>query len=363
MKLPQMWIILVALLLLAPLAAFGQVPGEPFEVLQQQIDDLQAQLDALKSKDGNLQAQIDTLASRTGALEGADVDLQSQIENLQGQINQLQTNLDNLNLVPMAGTVCAPGEAVTGFNGDGTIQCSLVGEVPEPPDLTLYDDFSSPSLDLDKWNIRTGYACNLEPSYEGNYLRSSQTLTGGSSSCGVNFKNPVPIGKFSTDVKVLEFGYTQPGGFIRARVQGIYFNMITNTPTSGDLWGEVIANINVSDLSPVGWVGWHIFFCQNSDCSSLTDLGGGYLGSININQTRTISIGWNGDREFTFQLDDNPPQVWDVGVMNGVTVAAPSGTPLRQIITKGNGWAFGSIDALFDNVHCETLTGDPCPYP
>jgi hypothetical protein len=341
------------------LTSDGKVPGQPFVTLQQQINALQAQVSQLQSRADDLQA--------------SDGTLQAQIDLLRRRIDKLESDLANIQLPPgppgpqgppgnlqLAGQTCPAGQAVSGFDALGNLLCADLSGGGSGAD-TLYDDFSSPMLDAGKWSIVASNGCTLVHSYLNNFLRSLIAFTGANEDCGVNFINPAAVARFSADVTVQDM--TVSSGNVRARIAGLYFNAFVPSPTPGDLTGEVLAGINVHNFSPTGTVDWFIVVCNDPACGSTSSLGSGFLGTIELNQVRTLTLGWNGVTQFTFQLDDGAAQVYDVGFSNGVVVAGPSGTPARQIRGKGTGGAQGSLDVLFDNVHCETLTGQPCPHP
>ena len=101
----------------------------------------------------------------------------------------------------------------------------------------------------------------------------------------------------------------------------------------------------------------HIAFfvetCNNPDCSDSTDLifDNTTFGAVNLNETHTLSIDWDGTQFFTFGVDATTVQ-FDAAAV--APVAGPSKIPFKGIRTRISGVGGpdegGHIRASFDNV-------------
>lgn len=385
MIIPKRWAVLLGLLLLTPLTLHaadvaltsdGKVPGQPFQVLQQQIEALQTDL-------ATLQAQVDGQAN-------VDTALQNQINALQGQIDQLRADLEALARLPgpegpagppgppgvqgppgamgppgppgieqIAGQMCPPGQSLVGFDALGNLVCVPPGG-GDPGESTLYDDFTT-ALDMGRWNVVLAPGCSLVHNYELDFLRIIGTFSAGpNATCGVAYVDPVSVGAFSAQFRVQEM--SEAAGDIRFRINGAFFNTFFAQPTPGDITGDIFATINVRDFGPTGEVVWAIVRCTAPGCASFDVMGSGPLGAINTGEQHFIEIRWNGATGFTFTLDDLPPAVHDVGIVNGIYPTGPAGAPSRMMAVRATGGAVGSADVLVDIALCETLSGGPCPH-
>ena len=93
--------------------------------------------------------------------------------------------------------------------------------------------------------------------------------------------------------------------------------------------------------------------CNNPDCSDSTQhiFDNTTFGSVNLNETHTLSIDWDGTQFFTFGVDAATVQ-FDAAAV--APVAGPSKTSFKSIGTRISGIngpdEGGHIKASFDNV-------------
>jgi hypothetical protein len=79
------------------------------------------------------------------------------------------------------------------------------------------------------------------------------------------------------------------------------------------------------------------------------------LGNVKLGQWATIEIDWDGNKQFNFKLNKEPPVVYDIlyGGWNVYPVSSPVGTlgvSHRIANCPSDERAMGLIDAEFDNL-------------
>jgi hypothetical protein len=210
--------------------------------------------------------------------------------------------------------------------------------------LSLYDDFSGGGINAAKWQ-------NLEVVRE---IRSGKLVSGlrAAGPSPINnsllFANPSAVQSFHTEARITSA--TLPtAGDCGLRLRGSFYN--DGTTGSGAL-GDVRAELYALEANTGGQVGYVVYRCTNSDCSTLTYvIAPTIVKAITIGETHTLGIAWDGSF-FTFTVDGLPtvvnprlvqpvvnptPQVSLKMLTSQVTIFPPGGT--------------GSVAGEFDNVY------------
>ena len=224
-----------------------------------------------------------------------------------------------------------------------TVAIAAVYSAPQAANAApaLYDDFSANLIDRTKWT-------NLEfvTRVENGVLKSELTRFGSNGSNNLSFADPDAVSSFQADVTVTEVSNT--AATVRARLQGDFYN--NGAPGGGDA-GQVFAGIDIRDHGTGLHVAYFVSQCNNPDCSSTTDLVFAEpFGSVNLGETHTLSLAWDGTRFFTFGFDANTVK-FDAAA---APVAGPSKFSFKGLGTRVSGIGGpdegAHIKATFDNV-------------
>jgi hypothetical protein len=237
----------------------------------------------------------------------------------------------------------------------------LLVSVPAPAlePLTLYDDFSSESLDPDKWvgsevggqgreAIRTIKQSSLRLGYVG-YCDTAANSFDCESILQVNFTNPMAVTAIQaliTPEQVRTTGCASNPlnpSFAAARLYGVFFN--TGTPTPGSHVNDVVARLQVgrssdsTDPASVLRVNARVYRCLDSDCLDGTQLYLQDMGALAIGQSTTLTLQWDQPtHRFLFQRDAQATVVFSYGLSD----LTPPGRPDKR------------LDAAIDVPSCTT---------
>jgi len=246
----------------------------------------------------------------------------------------------------------------------------------------LYDDFNSEFMDIGKWNafqrtdagvvileyvreLHGGRLCLMSRAF-GNtgtpYSGVRAADINANFSVGNSFKSLKASVKVN-DVEVTGCDINPNASNSRARLLGFFFNAKKEVPTPGNRIDDVLAQIRIqrssdsTDKPQILEVWADVVRCTNSDCSAANPDGNPpvLLGNVKLGQWATIEIDWNGNLQFNFMLNKEPPIVYDIlyGGWNVYQVGNPAGTlsvSHRIASCPSDERAVGLIDAEFDNL-------------
>ncbi len=212
--------------------------------------------------------------------------------------------------------------------------------------VALYDDFSTDLIDGTKWD-----RLELVRRVENGVFKSELTRFGSNGTNLLNFADTAAVNAYQADVTVTEV--STAGARVSARLMGRFYNAFysTGVPGIGEA-GEVQANIGIRTSGSGLKVQYAVFVCDNPNCSTSTDLlfNNTTFGPVNLGETHTLSLAWDGEQFFTFGFDGNTVK-FDAAA---APVAGPSKMSLKGINTrvdKIDGPDEGAhIKATFDNV-------------
>ncbi len=190
----------------------------------------------------------------------------------------------------------------------------VFGSVPvraqEPP--VLYDDFNNSLFDPAKWVGQEFGSDGREAVREIKndaahlaYRVYADTNSDAGSRVGLTrliFLNPAAITAFQATLMVNEIGLvgstSNPSpSSVRAALSGFFFN--TGTPTPGSHENDVSAVINVirfsNSMDPEGvlQVNASVFRCNDSSCSSQTQVDFSSLGTLSLGDVTKLGIVWD----------------------------------------------------------------------
>ena len=188
-------------------------------------------------------------------------------------------------------------------------------------------------------------------------LKSELTRFGSNGNNSLPFADPAAVSSFQADVTVTAVINT--AAIPRARLNGRFYN---DGSPGGGLSGEISASIDIRDTGAGLHVAYVVRRCNNSDCSSDTILifDDTTFGTVNLGETHTLSLVWDGTRFFTFGFDGNTAKFDSAAV---APVAGPSESPRKRIGTRVSGIAGPNegahIKATFDNVKLKVFLAKP----
>ena len=213
--------------------------------------------------------------------------------------------------------------------------------------LTLYDDFSSPTINEDNWQ-QYEYAREIQDGQLRLKTRSTVNTTGLVDNT-LLFQNPTSIN--AVEAKVTPLTYNNPqGAMANIGVLGRFFNDGTGTPGAykGDILGQVV--IGRTGTSPVAM--WAIVRFTANDSSQYETVAGGIFDLAPILGTPyTLFIGWNqAAKQFTFRISDG--NTTEEKVYTTSLTVAPANMPAKFISNRisNNAGKEASVEAFFDDV-------------
>jgi hypothetical protein len=237
---------------------------------------------------------------------------------------------------------------------------STTPSVPATVPLVLYDDFSEPSIEKNKWG-QWEYVREIQ---DGKLVLKT-TAYGKRVGNGLEFSNPAPIQYIETDVVIEsiegDLGSTGISNYASPRTQltGFFYND-GSASGPGSFKGEVQGAIQILPYNNTLWVFWNFGKSTNDEGTNWTTLGGGYFPEpVSLNTTYKLSIQFDpGSKRFTFKVGattitrtstdtiypSNRP--WKV-----IGTAVPFiGTDIRGL--------YGRISATFDNIIAKDASGN-----
>lgn len=268
-------------------------------------------------------------------------------------------NVDPTADAPVAGPASDPRKAigtrigptptgVIGVPGEGTLAPSAGGSIAATFDNVVvnavaYDDFSAPTIDPTRWDTY-----EFVRQVSNGVLESEITRLGSDGRNALDFADPNGVNAFQADVNVTAVNVA--GSLARASIGGLFYN--DGTP-GGGFAGDIQAEIRVRDNGSGLLVDYFVSRCDNPGCTIFTTtlFDTTTFGPVNLGETHTLSLGWNGTDRFTFGFDNQSDTFDPTG---DLPVAGPANVPIRRIGTRITGidsdLEGGSITARFDNV-------------
>ncbi len=227
--------------------------------------------------------------------------------------------------------------------------------------LSLYDDFPGSTIDASKWQnleivreIRSGKLVSIlrATGPPGDYSNTS-LLT-----------NPTTIQSLQADVRLNAYT-APPGGTVRARVVGYFYNDGTAGSSST---GDVAAQVYLLGTSSGVEIRYSAFKCTNADCSTSTDVVPSTLvKAAGLGETHTLGVAWDGS-VLTFTVDgaatvvDPRPVAPVAGAPR--TLEKKVGTRISIARAGGEGYVAGDFDNVYVNgVLYDNFDGPPYSGP
>lgn len=218
--------------------------------------------------------------------------------------------------------------------------------------LPLYDDFSAPGIDRNKWidGEAWRYVSNGK-------LRMGRWIFGGTASdtgvtaesYGLNATSAAPPKGISATIKVTDLSINEgcaanpSPSRPRARIIAAYFNVRPGGPVPGDRTGDVLAQLQLSrasnstDADGILRVAGFVTECDNPDCSASTILYSADLGQTSVNSAVTAQIDWDRKNNlFRFTRDKT----------TSVDV------PYTEADSSGPSLAFANVSLRTDAANC-----------
>ena len=223
----------------------------------------------------------------------------------------------------------------------------------DDPEFELYDSFDTAIIDRTKWSSH-----EFVRRIEGGVLQSELTRFGSDGTNGLNLVNPGVVNEIQADVTVT--AVANSNAHTQARVLGDFYNDGT---AGGGFSGDIFAGIEIRHNGAGLVVAYFVARCENSDCSTVTDLifDDSTFGPAMLGNTYTLSVAWDNIADmFTFGFDANSVNI------DPVALGAPEvGPPQSANAFKGIGTRVDEIGgasegafiaATFDNVE---VNGNP----
>jgi len=209
-----------------------------------------------------------------------------------------------------------------------------------------YDDFSTGVIDATKWTpLET-----VREIRSGKLVSSLRAVSSpGQPNNELQFANPSTITSFQADVRLNAYT-APPGGSSRIRLRGGFYGSGTSgTGKTGDIAAEIALTAGATN-----GIGYAVFRCTNSDCSSVTDVipFTSLSPTVTLGQAYTLGIAWDGS-VFTFSLNGVATAPVDPKTAAPITRATP--TVLERVLASQlrfvNAGGMGSVAGDFANVY------------
>jgi hypothetical protein len=226
------------------------------------------------------------------------------------------------------------------------------------PTLPLYDSFASPpDANLTRWGILDAAGCTHSTS--AGFVQMQLSASAMNELCSLTIQDSAQVRVLSADVRVT--AYTQLAGDIQARIAGFLYATAASNPSS--LAGNVHAQIRVEDFdagSGTGTAQGIIIRCTDDNCATFTVLEAATVGTVQLNQTHSLSLGWNGVTTIVFQVDDQNPVGFDVSGAAPFAGPANGYTPDFVVQARARNAAVGNMTVQWDLARCARSDGSPC---
>jgi hypothetical protein len=213
--------------------------------------------------------------------------------------------------------------------------------------LTLYDDFSSPTINSGKW-LQYELAREISNGQARLKLRSSTNTTGQLDS-GLYFQDPPSVN--AIEVKVTTTSFDNPQGarpFIF--IGGRFFN--AGEGTTGDYTGDVFAQVAIGGTGTSPVATWSVIKYTANDTSQYDVIHSGTFALTPVLGTQyTVFVGWEaGPKQFTFRISDGTTTNEQVSEVDLTVAAAHMPAKLLWTRIANNAGKEATIEALFDDV-------------
>jgi hypothetical protein len=206
--------------------------------------------------------------------------------------------------------------------------------------LALYDDFSAAHLDTTKWKWGE-LVREIDTTNKRLLLKYGKPNINALSDLA--FRDPDSVKSIQADVTILE-SILSGSDQTEARLYGRWYN----DGTSGTgMAGDVQAHIVIMEAASGFAAQWHVRKCNDSSCSSSTQLGFGVLPiSIAKGNTYTVSIGYDASaHRFTFKVGAEQATFGPTGLPTRAGEARDKFKGLQVLSNTGY------MAAAFDNVY------------
>jgi hypothetical protein len=221
----------------------------------------------------------------------------------------------------------------------------------------LYDDFSSPTINADKWQ---NYEWAREITDSGQLrmkLRSTVDTTEIVQST-LTFQNPLSINSVETKVTLQAFSNPSGARAAAACIVGRFFNDATGS--TGQYTGDILAQIVIggSGTSPIAF--WSVYRQTHPTDPNQQVLieDGSFALPIILGTQYTLSLVWNGT-QFIFRISDESI-TQEQSFAPGLTVAEAK-MPVKLFGSRisGNTGREATVETLFDDIK---INGSPDVY-
>ena len=259
-------------------------------------------------------------------------------------------NVSTIGLTVAAANMPARGLYERIFNNAG-LEASveaLFDDVKINGSAGIYDDFSSDTIDLTKWQSYYDLVRDVDNGSLRLMRRTSTADTGNASSYALQFTNPELIKTMQAQVTPL--AYSNPNGLdTKANISGRYYNDGAYTGYEGD----VIAGVGIGGTGTTPVASWTLRRGTDPTDSSATEpvATGDFSTTITLGTPYTLFVSWDGIG-FTFKVND------EVRTYAPTTAVNPPNYPMRrmQSRTLSAGGQESLIEAAYDNVMVELET-------
>jgi hypothetical protein len=259
-------------------------------------------------------------------------------------------NVSTIGLTVAAANMPARGLYERIFNNAG-LEASveaLFDDVKINGSAGIYDDFSSDTIDLTKWQSYYDLVRDVDNGSLRLMRRTSTADTGNASSYALQFTNPELIKTMQAQVTPL--AYSNPNGLdVKANISGRYYNDGTDNGYQGD----VIAGVGIGGTGASPVASWTLRRHTDPTDSSATEpvATGDFSTTITLDTPYTLFVSWDGIG-FTFKVND------EVRTYAPTTAVNPPNYPMRrmQSRTLSAGGQESLIEAAYDNVMVELET-------
>jgi len=213
--------------------------------------------------------------------------------------------------------------------------------------LTLYDDFSSPTINSGKW-LQYELAREISNGQARLKLRSSTNTTGQLDS-GLFLENPLLVNAIEVKVTPTSFDNSQ-GARPLIYIGGRFFN--AGEGTAGDYTGDVFAQVAIGGTGTSPVATWSVIKYTANDTSQYDVIHSGTFALTPVLGTQyTVFVGWEaGPKQFTFRISDGTTTNEQVSEVDLTVVNAHMPAKMLWTRISNNAGKEATVDALFDDV-------------
>ncbi len=221
----------------------------------------------------------------------------------------------------------------------------------------LYDDFSAPYLDGEKWRTREYVREVIDGKLISKIGNSSSSVNSGEFAPGVFrnsllFANPGTVNSIECKVTIVETHLdTATGSQSYAGIFGNFYNKNTIGGATGDIGAGVVIGDRGSGLEAV-WIVWEIL---TDDLTGMKTIGSGTIpGNFEYNKPYNLKLTYGGNNIFFFTANNQ-----EDSFTTGPARERDAVVPFKSIDTNidaENGSNNGFIHAEFDDVYVNNST-------